>query len=381
MSTKDYYEILGLSRDASESEIKKAFRKRAREYHPDVNKSADAEERFKEINEAFDVLSDPQKREMYDRYGSVEGMGSFGGQGAYVDFSDIFGGGMGVEDIFSTFFGGTVGAQASAGRKPRTRGRDMQIGLRVTLEEAAQGCEKEIVYDRLAPCEDCQGTGAADGGKVVVCETCHGTGRVVSYQRTIFGEMQTQLTCPECNGMGKVVDHPCESCEGQGRVPDRERLVVSVPAGIRHGQQLRLNGYGEAGLRGDVSGDLLVTVTYQPHDRFEVDGNHLHTKVSISVAQAALGAVVTLEGVMEDEVVNVLVPPGTQVGDVIRVKECGMPQRTTEYRGDLFAHVTVDIPTSLTQEQRDLFEQLATSFGEEVGDARSGWQKFKDALS
>lgn len=380
LAGKDYYQILGVDKGASESEIKKAFRKRARECHPDVNKSEGAEEQFKEINEAFDVLSDPQKREMYDRYGTVEGMGGYGAQGSYVDFSDIFGGGMGMEDILTSFFTGGMGAQGG-GRKPRTRGRDMQIGLRITLEEAAQGCEKEIVYDRLAPCEDCKSTGVSEGGEVVTCPHCHGTGRVITYQRTFLGEVQTQSVCPECKGMGKIVNHPCESCEGQGRVPDREHISVGVPAGIRNGQQLRLTGYGEAGVRGDTAGDLLVNVQYLPHDRFEVDGNDLHTKASISVAQAALGTTIHITGVLQDEEVHVVVPPGTQVGDVIRVKEAGMPRRNSDYRGDLFAHITIAIPRELSSEQTELFERLAATFGEEVGDARSGWQKFKDALS
>ena len=217
MASTDYSAILGVERDADAKTIKRACLKKARVLHPDVNKEPDAEEKFKEVNEAYSVLSDERKRANYDRYGTAEGPGGFGSD--YVDMSDIFGGGFGINDIFDSFFGGGQGGGSS--RAARTRGRDMGITLRVTLEEAAAGCTKTIAYDRLAPCDDCGGTGVAEGGHVKTCDRCHGTGRVVEVQRTIFGQMQTQTTCPACQGSGKVVDKPCETCEGQGRTPSR----------------------------------------------------------------------------------------------------------------------------------------------------------------
>ena len=236
MADKDYYELLGVDKDADAKTIKRAFLKKARALHPDVNKAPDAEERFKEVNEAYAVLSDERKRANYDRYGTPDGPGGFGSD--YVDMSDIFGGGFGINDIFDSFFGG--GGRAAGGRPARTRGRDMGITLHISLKEAAAGCTKTISYERLAPCDDCNGTGSAAGGEEKTCGRCHGTGRVVEVQRTIFGQMQTETTCPDCQGSGKVVDHPCETCNGQGRTPSHETVEIKVPAGIQSGQSVKV---------------------------------------------------------------------------------------------------------------------------------------------
>ena len=244
-ASPDYYEILGVEHDADAKTIKRAFLKKARTLHPDVNQAPDAERKFKEVNEAYSVLSDERKRSNYDRFGTPDGPGGFGSD--YVDMSDIFGGGFGVSDIFESFFGG--GATGAAGRAARTRGRDMGITLRVTLEEAAAGCTKTIAYDRLAPCDDCGGSGAADGGHATSCTRCGGTGRVIEVQRTIFGQMQSQSVCPSCGGSGQVIDKPCETCAGQGRAPSRETVEVKVPAGVHSGQSISLRGKGEAGDR------------------------------------------------------------------------------------------------------------------------------------
>ncbi len=374
---KDLYEILGVSKDASEAEIKKAFRRRARELHPDVNKAPDAEDQFKELNEAYDVLSDANKRAQYDRFGTIPGAAG-GGGGGYVDFDDLFGGGFGgMGDIFSSFFGG----QGQGGRTVRQEGRDMGVGLRITLEEVASGVEKEIVYDRLAPCADCGGTGMGEGGKEVTCPECGGKGRVVSVQRTFLGDMQTATTCKKCGGTGKTIENPCPECEGQGRVPDRQRVTVKVPAGIRDGQQLRVGGFGEAGIRGAASGDLIVTCRVQPHEFFERDGDDLHARANVSFIQAILGAEIEIDGILADETVEVRVPAGCQNEQVVRVKGKGMPRLRSETRGDMFVHINVVIPKKVSKKQRELLEKLADEMGEKVSAPRSPLQKLRDSLS
>ena len=374
---KDLYEILGVSKDASDAEIKKAFRRRARELHPDVNKAADAEDQFKELNEAYDVLSDPNKRAQYDRFGTIPG--AAGGGSGYVDFDDLFGGGFGgMGDIFSSFFGGQGG---QGGRPARKEGRDMGVGLRITLEEVARGVEKEIVYDRLAPCPDCKGTGLGENGKVVTCPECGGKGRVVSVQRTFLGDMQTATTCKKCNGTGSSIENPCPECEGQGRVPDRQRVTVKVPAGIRDGQQLRVGGFGEAGIQGAQAGDLIVTCRVQPHEFFERDGDDLHGRANVSFIQAILGAEIEIDGIMPDEKVQVRIPAGCQNEQVVRVKGFGMPRLKSDIRGNMYVHVNVIIPEKITKKQRELLEKLADEMGEEVAAPRSPLQKLRDAFN
>lgn len=373
----DLYEVLGVDRNATDDEIKKAFRKKARQLHPDVNKAPDAEDRFKELNEAYDVLSDPNKRAQYDRFGTIPGAAG-GGAGGYVDFEDLFGGGFGgMGDLFSSFFGGA----AAGATQVRKEGRDMGVGLRLTLEEVAAGAKKEIVYDRLAPCPDCDGTGLGEGGQEVTCSVCHGQGRVVTVQHTFLGDMQTATTCRACGGTGKTIDHPCPECEGQGRVPDRQRVTVEVPVGIRDGQQLRLSGFGEAGMNGAASGDLIVTCRIQPHEFFERDGDNLHARANVSFVQAALGADIQIEGVFEDEQVTVHIPEGCQNEQVVRVRGFGMPRFKSEARGDMYVHVNVTIPKKLSKRERELLEKLAEEMGEEVNAERSPLQKLRDVFN
>ena len=372
----DYYKILDVSKDANETEIKKAFYKKARELHPDVNKDPDAEERFKELNEAYDVLSDGTKRAQYDRYGKVSGVGGGGGT-QYVDFNDLFGSGFGMGDIFSQFFGGAAYGRANI----RQEGRDMGIGLKLTLEEVAAGTKKEIVYDRLAPCDTCEGTGVGKGGTTIECSTCHGSGKVISIQRTFLGDMQTQSICPDCGGTGKTIDIPCPDCEGQGRLPDRQHVTIDVPHGIRDGQQLRLSGYGEAGIHGAPAGNLIVTVRIEPHKDFRRDGDHLHIRKQISITQAALGAKVTVDGILKDEQVEVEIPEGCQNEQVVRVKGRGVPRFKKDARGDLYVHVEVLIPRNLNKRQKELLEEFAYERGDDIGGKRSPIKKIKDKLS
>lgn len=373
---KDLYEVLGVEKDATDDEIKKAFRKQARELHPDVNKADDAEDRFKELNEAYDVLSDSNKRAQYDRFGSIPGAAGGGYGGGYVDFEDLFGGGFGMGDIFSSFFGG--GGQ---GGQTRKEGRDMGVGLRLTLEEVAVGAKKEIVYDRLAPCPDCEGSGFGPDGREIVCPDCGGKGRVVTVQRTFLGDMQTATTCSRCSGSGKTIENPCSECNGQGRVPDRQRVTVEVPVGIRDSQQLRLSGFGEAGMNGAMAGDLIVTCRVQLHEFFERDGDNLHARANVSIVQAALGAHIEVDGIFEDERVKVRIPEGCQNDQVITVRGMGMPRFKSKPRGDMFVHITVIIPKKLTKTQRELLEKLAEDMGEEVAEERTPLQKLRDVFN
>lgn len=373
--TKDYYEVLGVDRDADQRTIKRAFLKRAREVHPDVSDAPDAEERFKEVNEAYSVLSDEQKRAMYDRYGTVDGAAAGGG---YVDFSDIFGG-MGMDDIFSSFFGGQ--ARGAGSRRERRRGRDMAISLTVALEEAATGCTKTISYDRLAPCETCGGSGMAEGAEERECPHCHGTGVVTTVQRSIFGQVQSSSPCPECGGEGTIVDKPCPDCDGEGRVPTHEKLDVKIPAGIATGRQLRISGYGEAGYRGAEAGDLIVTVEVAAHERFQRNRDDLYVALPISMTQAALGVTMSVPGIMPGEEVEIRVPAGTQAGDAIECAGFGMPRLGGGgSRGRLIARAEIKVPRELPAEARRLLEEYAEVMGESFDRKRTVGDRIRDAI-
>jgi len=380
--TRDYYGTLGIERTASAEEIKKAFRRKARELHPDVNKASDAEDRFKEINEAYDVLSDPAKKQQYDTYGSVGGRAPGGGAGGgyqYVDLNDLFGGGASggfdMGDLFSTFFGGVQGATRGA----RLEGRDMSMTVTITLEEAASGVEKEIVLDRLAPCDVCGGSGAAEGSSVSTCSGCNGSGQRVTVRRTFLGNMQTVGPCEQCGASGQVVEQPCEECQGSGRVPDRQHVTVSIPSGISDGQQIRLRGMGEAGIRGAAAGDLIVAVRVKEHELIHREGNDLHCKATVTITQAALGAELTICGLQEENQVHI--PAGTQHGDTVRLKSRGMPRiGGGGSRGDLIVHVGVEVPKKLSKRQRELLEELGTELGDAKRAEKSGLEKLRDWL-
>lgn len=354
MAAKDYYEILGVARDADAKTIKRAFLKKARTLHPDVNKETGAEERFKEVNEAYSVLSDERKRANYDRYGTAEGPGGFGAD--YVDMSDIFGGGFGINDIFDSFFGGA--GRGGSSRTMRTRGRDMGITLHITLEEAAAGCKKSVSYDRLAPCDDCGGTGSADGSAPTSCEHCHGTGVVSEVQRTIFGQMQTQTACPVCGGTGKVIPHPCETCDGQGRTPSRETVDIVIEPGIQSGQSVVVPNKGEAGLRGDKAGNLVARIDVVEHNRFERHGDDLYCQVTVDALQAIVGCTLVIDGIMKDEKVELSVPAHCEYGQQLTIASYGMPRRGTSMRGSLIALVKIVSPEQLTDEEMHIISEL-----------------------
>lgn len=359
---RDYYEVLGVDRDADAKTIKRAFLKKARTLHPDVNDAPDAEEKFKEVNEAYSVLSDETKRSNYDRYGDPNGPAGFG-------FSSDFSGGFSMDDILSSFFGG--GRGASSGRTQYTEGRDMAISLRITLEEAARGCTKTVAYDRLAPCDDCNGTGSTEDGQVVTCSRCHGSGVVYTVQNGFFGQMQVQSACPACQGLGETIDHPCETCDGQGRTPNHETVKVTVPAGIHSGQSLKVANMGEAGIRAKRSGDLLVRIEIKDSDRFERQGDDLFCVEKISALEAICGCAFNIDGIMEDEQVHVEIPAGTQHGAQILLEGYGMPRMGSGARGRLIVVCDVVIPDDLSKEELKQLRKIAKSHKARIDGATS----------
>jgi molecular chaperone DnaJ len=363
---KDYYSTLGVSREASADEIKKAFRARARECHPDVCEAGDGEERFKEVNEAYEVLSDERKREVYDRFGSTDPRATGFGDG--VPFQDIFG--MGMDDVISMFFGGGRARSATA----RAAGRDMQVQLVATLEELVTGVDKEVDVTRLASCETCGGSGSASG-EPKTCEACGGTGQRQTVRQTFLGTMQTLAPCAECEATGQVLEDPCAACRGSGRVQSRESIPVSVPAGARAGATLRVPGKGESGLRGAGGGDLVVIVRVAPHDRFYRDGDDLHVRVRVPFTRATLGGRVVVAGL--DAEVEVKVPSGAQFGDTVKAKGAGMP-RSRGSRGDLIVHLALEPPRRLGKKQKRLVEELEDSF--ELDDGPVPTDRLRDWL-
>ncbi len=374
MSKRDYYEILGVPRDADENTIKSAYRKLARQYHPDVNKSPDAEERFKEVNEAYEVLSDTEKRQAYDRYGHAATQGGFGAGGP----GSPFGGMGGFADIFEEFFGG-FGGMRSATRGP-TRGDDLRYDLEITFQEAVFGAEKEIEVPRLEVCPVCQGTGAEPGTKPIRCPQCHGTGEVRRAQQTILGQFVSVTTCPRCNGEREIVTTPCSHCRGQKRVTVTRRLSVSIPAGVDDGMRIRLAGEGEPGERGGPPGNLYVFLHVKPHPVFQRQENDILLELPINIVQAALGCepeVPTLDGKMK-----LTIPPGTQHGTVFRLRGKGVPILRSNRRGDQLVTVRVVVPDKLNEKQRKLLQELGDTLGLDClqKDTRNVFEKFLDAL-
>ncbi|MDN7025822.1 molecular chaperone DnaJ [Methanoculleus sp. FWC-SCC1] len=349
MGPESYYDILGVGRDANEKEIKKAYRDLARKYHPDVCKEPGAEERFKKVNEAYSILSDPQKRAQYDRMGhdafSSASKGSYSGGGGYGGFHADF---SGFGDIFDTFFGG---GQRSAG--PR-RGADLLMRMRITLNDAVFGAEKEIDLTHSEACPDCDGTGSQTR-KTRTCTTCGGSGQMRQMSQSIFGQFVRMTTCTDCGGRGTIPEERCKACGGSGRQQVRRKVTVHIPPGIDTGMRLRMDGYGEAGDYGAPNGDLFIEVEVTPHKRFVRRGDNLEIRVSVSPAQAALGSQIEIETI-DGRSIDLTIPAGVQHDTGLKVPGEGVRRRGRP--GDLIARVTVVIPGSLSQEQRELYEQL-----------------------
>ena len=361
---RDYYEVLGVKKGASEDELKKAYRKLAKENHPDLHPGdKECEARFKEINEAYEVLSDPDKRAKYDQFGHAAfdpsqgfgggGFGGFEGFGGFGDiFSDIFGGGFG--------FGGGGGRNPNAPRK----GDNLRATVNIKLEEAAFGVKKDVFVAKIEQCPDCKGTGCAEGTTAEICPDCKGSGTVMSTKRTPFGMVQSSEQCPKCKGRGKIIHSPCKTCRGIGSVRLQHKVTVSVPAGIDDGQTISLRGQGNAGLNGGPAGDLLITVLVQPHARFERDGASILLEQEVSFSQAALGAeieVPTLDGK-----VKLNIPEGTQTGTTFRLKGKGVPFLRNGGRGDQFVTVKVTVPRGMSSAQKDALRKYAQTMGETV---------------
>ncbi len=356
MADRDYYEVLGVPRDASQADIKKAFRQLARRYHPDVSQESDAEERFKEINTAYEVLNDPDKRTRYDRFGPAGVNGNAG-------FSDFGGGMTGFEDIIEQFFGGFAGGgrRADSQRRGPARGRDLTYELSIAFEEAVFGVEKEIEITRREVCDECNGSGAAPGTTPARCPDCNGTGEVRTVRQTFLGSMISVNTCPRCQGRGEVVTSPCATCSGTGRMRATRRLKVSVPAGVDQGMKIRIAGEGEPGDLGGPSGNLYVVINVRPHKFFKRRNDDILLEISINVAQAALGDRITVPTVEGDT--ELAIPAGTQTGESFRLRNKGFARLrrdgTNAGRGDQWVIVQVGVPKTLTDKQRQLFEQLA----------------------
>ena len=356
---RSYYEILGVERNATDADIKRAFRKLAQQWHPDVNTDAAAGDKFKEINEAYQVLSDPKRRQIYDVVGTA-GLGDMGGAG--TPFGEGFGG---FGDLFDAFFAGMGGAAPGARRSRRPSGSDLRYDLRITFDEAVRGIEKEIDFDLLDKCLTCGGSGATPGSTPVTCTACGGRGEVRSVRQTMLGQMVNVTACTRCNGEGRVVDVPCQACRGDGRVQRHKKIRVTIPAGIDEGHQIRLSGEGEVGPRGGASGNLYVAVHVTPHALLRRDGTELYHELQMSIAQATLGTRVRIPTIEGDEEIEVR--PGTQPGTEIRLRGRGVPHlRRPGSRGDLHVLVRVNVPTKLSKRQRQLLEELAAESGEVV---------------
>ncbi|MFC4346666.1 molecular chaperone DnaJ [Kordiimonas lipolytica] len=373
MSKADYYELLGVSKDVDEKALKSAFRKAAMQYHPDRNPGdAEAEKKFKEIGEAYEVLKDPEKRAAYDRYGHAAFEGGMGGGpggghgGAGFDFSDVF------EEFFGDFMGG--GGRRRQGRGGPGRGSDLRFNMEITLEDAFRGKEDKIRVPTSVACEPCGGSGAEPGSKPEVCDTCGGAGKVRASQ----GFFMVERTCPKCQGNGSTITNPCKSCSGAGRVRKEKTLQVKIPKGVEEGTRIRLAGEGEAGSRGGPAGDLYIFLTIKPHPLFKRDGDMLYCQVPIPMTKATLGGQIEVPTI-EGKRARIKIPEGTQSGRQFRLKGKGMPELNGGFVGDMIVEMNVETPTNLNKKQRELLEEFAKEGGDKISPRSEGFfSKVKD---
>ncbi len=373
---RDYYEVLGLNKGASDDEIKKAYRQNAKKYHPDLHPGDKAaEEKFKEVNEAYEVLSDKEKKARYDQFGHAGVDPNYGaGAGGYG--GNPFNGGIDIDDIFSSFFGGFGGSRGRSANRPQ-RGSDVNAAVTITFEEAAKGCKKTINFNSVDNCDSCHGTGAEPGTQAKTCSACGGSGRVTVNQRTPFGTVQTQRSCDACHGTGKVIEHPCHKCNGSGRHRKNHTVDVSIPAGIKDQMMLNVSGHGNAGYNGGPKGDLHVTVNVKNHNLFERRGDDVWCDLPITFTQAVLGSEVVVPTL--DGKVNYSIHEGTQPNDVFRLKGRGIPHLGGRGKGDQYCRVVVEIPKNLNNKQKELIRQFeSTTTEKNYAKRKNFFDKLKD---
>ena len=380
---KDYYEILGVSKTATDDELKKAFRKKAKQWHPDANpdNKKEAEAKFKEVNEAYEVLSNPQKRQMYDQFGTADpqqagfGGGPFGGGNGYYSYSTSDFGDFGdLGDIFSSFFGGGFGGQRQNSRKnngPR-KGEDLNLSIDISFEESFLGVEKEIIVTRQETCGFCNGTGAKKGTNPIKCSTCNGTGNVTSFQNTILGRVQTRRTCSDCRGTGEIIKEPCENCKGRGTVRKTPKAKIKIPAGINDNQTVVLRGEGNPGIKGGPAGDLYITVRVKKNSIFKREGNNVYCDIPVTITQATLGAELEIP-MVDGSKEKYKIPEATQTGTQFTIRAKGFKSINSSLQGNFIFRVVVQTPKKLSKEQRELLVQLAKTMNEQPPVKKKGF--------